>query len=258
MNWKSLIVVALLAAVFGSCTRRKSDTAYGRGGQTVWIEVPGGRLKGEAYSSAHITTHPMLVVVIHGDLPDPTPSYQNAFAQLVTQGSEAPALPEAVRARLADWQPIPDLVAVGLLRPGYTDNAGDRSDGDMGNAAADNFTPEVIDAITIAVEHLKQRFNARRVILVGHSGGASIAADVLVDIRIQRTRRCWSPAAATPRAHESECDKRAAVRFGEGQREVCNHSTSCRTFALTRSFDLSLASVMMSSCLNLQCGMRTL
>ena len=77
----------------------------------------------------------MLLVVLHGDLPDPTPSYQYAFAQLVTQGVNGPALPEPVRGRLADWKPLQDVVAVGLLRPGYTDNAGDRSDGDMGNAA---------------------------------------------------------------------------------------------------------------------------
>jgi pimeloyl-ACP methyl ester carboxylesterase len=84
-----------------------------------------------------------------------------------------------VRARLADWQPLQDIVAVGILRPGYTDSAGDRSDGNMGNAALDNFTPEVVDAISIAVDELKKRFAARRVVLVGHSGGAAIAANIL-------------------------------------------------------------------------------
>jgi pimeloyl-ACP methyl ester carboxylesterase len=126
-----------------------------------------------------VSAHPVLIVVLHGDLPDPTPSYQYAFAQLIAQGVNAPGLPEPVRARLEDWKPLWDIVAVGILRPGYTDNAGDRSDGDIGNAALDNFTPEVVDATSVAVDQLKKRFGAHRVVLVGHSGGAAIAADIL-------------------------------------------------------------------------------
>jgi pimeloyl-ACP methyl ester carboxylesterase len=49
----------------------------------------------------------------------------------------------------------------------------------MGNAALDNFTPEVVDAIAVAVDDLRRRFGARRVVLVGHSGGAAIVADIL-------------------------------------------------------------------------------
>lgn len=176
----SLIVLA--CCVVGSCAREappKSDTAYGRGGEHLWLPVPGGRLKAEAYSSAQVSAHPVLVVVLHGDLFDPTPSYQYAFAQLVAQGSDAAALPANIRTRLASWRPIRDVVAVGVLRPGYTDNSGDRSDGVRGNAADDNYTPEVVDATAAAIEDLKQRFKPRRVVLVGHSGGAAIEADLL-------------------------------------------------------------------------------
>jgi predicted esterase len=182
---KNILVAALFALLgcaLGSCARQaapKPDAADGRGGQFLWLVVPAGRLKTEAFASSQVSAHPVLLVVLHGDLPDPTPSYQYAFAQLVTQGVNAPALPEAVRGRLADWRPLPDIVAVGLLRPGYTDNSGDRSDGDMGNAALDNFTPEVVDAISLAVDDLRKRFGARRVVLVGHSGGAAIVADIL-------------------------------------------------------------------------------
>jgi pimeloyl-ACP methyl ester carboxylesterase len=136
-------------------------------------------LKAEAFSSLQLSDHPSLLVVLHGDLFDPTPSYQYAFAQLVTQGANAPALPENTRAGMANWEPIGDVVAVGILRPGYTDNSGDRSDGDMGNAALDNFTPEVVDALADAVNQLKEKFGARYVVLVGHSGGAVIAANIL-------------------------------------------------------------------------------
>jgi len=175
-------LVVLICCFAGSCTREaapKADTAYGRGGDHLWLPVPGGRLKAEAYSSAQVSAHPVLLVVLHGDLFDPTPSYQYAFAQLVTQGTNAPVLPASIHAMLANWKPIPDTVAVGILRPGYTDNSGDRSDGVRGNAADDNYTPEVVDAVASAIEDLKQRFKPRRVVLVGHSGGAAIEANLL-------------------------------------------------------------------------------
>jgi pimeloyl-ACP methyl ester carboxylesterase len=117
--------------------------------------------------------------VLHGDLFNPTPSYQYAFAQALTEGFDAPAMPDTVRARLNTQPNVNDVVAAGLLRPGYTDNAGDRSDGDRGAARGDNYTAEVVDAVATAVRALKQRFMARRAVLVGHSGGSTIAALVL-------------------------------------------------------------------------------
>jgi len=88
-------------------------------------------------------------------------------------------MPDRVRARLGTHPDVYDVVAAGLLRPGYTDNAGDRSDGERGEARGDNFTAEVTDAVAMAVRTLKERYKARRVVLVGHSGGATIAAIVL-------------------------------------------------------------------------------
>src|SRR5690349_12061074 len=92
-------LIALVCCLAGSCAREapaKPDAAFGRGGERLWLPVTGGRLKAEAYSSAQLSAHPVLVVVLHGDLFDPTPSYQYAFAQLVTQGANAPALPPAI------------------------------------------------------------------------------------------------------------------------------------------------------------------
>jgi pimeloyl-ACP methyl ester carboxylesterase len=119
------------------------------------------------------------VIVLHGDLFNPTPSYQYGFAQALTQGFDAPAMPERVRARLGALTRVDDVVAAGLLRPGYTDNAGDRSDGDRGDARGDNYTTAVTNDVASAVRTLKERFMARRVVLAGHSGGATIAALVL-------------------------------------------------------------------------------
>jgi predicted esterase len=56
---------------------------------------------------------------------------------------------------------------------------GDRSSGDLGWAVADNHTPEVVDAVASAARVLAMDHDARAIVLVGHSGGAAIAADLL-------------------------------------------------------------------------------
>ena len=176
------ITALLCLVVLSACSREPApepDTIYGRGGETLWIDVADGRLKSEVYATTSRSEHPLLVVVLHGDVYNPTPSYQYAFAQALTRGFDAPALPSHVRARFTNAPRTEDVVAVGLLRPGYTDNAGDRSAGERGRARGDNFTPTVVDAIADAVERLDQTFAARGVVLVGHSGGATIAANVL-------------------------------------------------------------------------------
>jgi pimeloyl-ACP methyl ester carboxylesterase len=144
-----------------------------------WVDVTGGRLKAQVYSTTPLSARPTLVIVLHGDIFDPTPSYQYAFAQALTQGFDAPAMPDRVRARLGTHPNVKNVVAAGLLRPGYTDNAGDQSDGHRGDARGDNYTAEVVDAVATAARALTRRFMARRVVLVGHSGGATITAIVL-------------------------------------------------------------------------------
>lgn len=111
---------------------------------------------------------PILVAVLHGDLPDP--DYHYVFARSLTQA------PSDTDTGAAVDEPI---VAAGILRPGYRDPSGDRSSGTMGRATADNYTPEVIDSIAVAARLLEADFDARAVVLVGHSGGAAIVADVL-------------------------------------------------------------------------------
>ncbi|HEY4215185.1 MAG TPA: prolyl oligopeptidase family serine peptidase [Steroidobacteraceae bacterium] len=174
--------VAILCTVICSCTRAPvpaTDITSGRNGERLWVEVPGGRLRAQAYRSQGLSEHPTLIVVLHGDLFDPAPSYQYAFAQAVAQGADAPVLPEAVRTRLEGIAPQKDVIAVGILRPGYVDGSGDRSDGDRGTATLDNYTPEAVDAISSAIGRLKAQYSAARVILVGRSGGAAISADIL-------------------------------------------------------------------------------
>lgn len=100
-----------------------------------------------------------LIVVLHGDAPFAKPSYQYDFARAAAAA-------------------VPGSVAVGLLRPGYEDPAGKRSPGVRGTTTGDNYTPDRIGAVVASIRQLQRRYRSARTILVGHSGGAAIAADL--------------------------------------------------------------------------------
>ena len=117
-------------------------------------------LKLQTYKSERLTDSPVLMVALHGDAAFNNPSYQYRFAQLVSERAE-------------------DIVAVGLLRPGYTDADGRTSDGERGLTVGDNYDEERVASIASALESLSTRYNARKVILAGHSGGAAITAKLL-------------------------------------------------------------------------------
>src|SRR5262245_4587125 len=68
----------------------------------TWIQGGEYRLKIRIFKSDSIKNKPILVVVIHGDSPSGPPDYQNVFAAKVAASNK-------------------NVVAVGLLRPGYTD-----------------------------------------------------------------------------------------------------------------------------------------
>jgi pimeloyl-ACP methyl ester carboxylesterase len=129
-------------------------------GQDVWIAVPGGRLKTRVYKSARLSEHPVLVVLVHGDIPDPRGQGLYGLAYDLAHVTD-------------------DVVAAGVLRPGYRDPMGDVSSGTMGYAIGDNYTAEVVDDIDAAIQQLKAQYHARAVVLIGHSGGGALSADLI-------------------------------------------------------------------------------
>jgi predicted esterase len=128
-------------------------------GATLWVTTT-QRIKSKIYESARLSEHPILVVVVHADSPDGSPStYQYRFAE------KAAAV-------------MPDTVVAAVLRPGYRDDE-DNSEGQPGYDAGDNWTPEVVNAVAAVLAELKEKYHPRRAILVGHSGGAAIVGNLL-------------------------------------------------------------------------------
>jgi pimeloyl-ACP methyl ester carboxylesterase len=71
-----------------------------------------------------------------------------------------------------------DTVFVGMIRPGYADSKQNASTGDrMGGG--DNYTAHNVDAVANALRILKTKYGARRLVVVGYSGGAATAGVIL-------------------------------------------------------------------------------
>ncbi|MDO7849313.1 alpha/beta hydrolase [Hymenobacter sp. M29] len=164
-NHRSLLTASasLLASLaLTSCQPQTDQTraASEASGPGQWLGATGHQLWAQVYPSAKRSAHPTLLLVLHGDAPFNKPEYQYTVARQAAQANA-------------------DVVAVALLRPGYTDPAGHQSDGERGETTGDNYTPAVIDAIAAALDTLRARYHAGRVVVAGHSGGAAITADLL-------------------------------------------------------------------------------
>jgi pimeloyl-ACP methyl ester carboxylesterase len=209
-------VIGLICCVaaFTACQRSKNQgtenvSSQSKGsppGETLWVNASGLRLKAKIYQSTKLSSHPVLIVVLHGDLLGvkavPPVTYHYVFAHEATVKME-------------------DLVVAALLRPGYRDDTGEQSQGDHGLTTGDNYTPEVVDAVAQTIDQLKARFHPAHTVLAGHSGGAAITGDLLgrwpsaVDGALMVSCPCdlvaW-------RKHISKC--RATIRSGHYRSKV--------------------------------------
>jgi pimeloyl-ACP methyl ester carboxylesterase len=152
-----LLIGYQLIAVRGTFVR--SRPASTTGGTPVLIGAPNHRIEGRFYLTNTPSPNAPLVIVLHGDAPYIKPGYQYFFAS-----------------QLADA--LPGTRVVALLRPGYSDPYGGKSDGDRGFAVGENYTRGVIDELAAATEQLKSKWGVSRIILIGHSGGATLSADI--------------------------------------------------------------------------------
>ncbi|HEX4165314.1 MAG TPA: alpha/beta hydrolase [Bryobacteraceae bacterium] len=155
------------------------------------LGAEGQRTRAEIFASPDAKSHPVLVIVLHGDAPFNKPSYQYAFAASAAKERTGRELRRHTRKELAPAgavgtvcctrvpQNVTGIVAAALLRPGYTDGRGGHSDGVRGNTTGDNYTPQVLAQLTAAIRQLQAELQPSKTVLVGHSGGSAIAADLL-------------------------------------------------------------------------------
>jgi len=149
MRLRSIVAVLLLVAAAAQINRAEKE----------WLGTKGQRVRANIFRSAdaNAKTRPVLVIILHGDL---DAAYHYALAATAAKQ-------------------VHGIVAAASVRPGYTDNAGDTSDGRMGNTTGDNYTPEVLNQLDAAIHQLIAELHPSAVILMGHSGGAAISADLL-------------------------------------------------------------------------------
>lgn len=151
------------------------------GGRAISRGAPGHKIAGRLYLEGAAIAGAPLIVVLHGDAPFRKPSYHYVFASTLSER-------------------LPGVPVVALLRPGFADPFGGRSDGHRGSASGDDYTKAVTVDVAGAVASLRQEFVASSVVLVGHSGGAAISANVaaaspaLIDSLILVSCPCDVPA----------------------------------------------------------------
>jgi pimeloyl-ACP methyl ester carboxylesterase len=114
-------------------------------------------LAGQAFGPDGVRDVRTLVLVLHGDGDGVVPA-------------------EFTEATHAIAEAIPGARAVALLRPGYSDHAGNHSPGHRGGMGGDAYTPDRIGAVADAIAGWRARYPRARTVLVGQSGGAAMAA----------------------------------------------------------------------------------
>ncbi len=153
----ALLVATGLALLIVAPSCAGGPTPIDTAGTARWVTVGEQRIKTRVHASRDVGEGSTLVVVLGGD-----------------GGGRAPY---AFSRRAA--AAIDNVVVAAVVRPGYTDEVGDRSDGERGLRVGDNYTVEVVDVIAEVISDLKASFGASRVVVVGHSGGAAITAALL-------------------------------------------------------------------------------
>jgi poly(3-hydroxybutyrate) depolymerase len=153
----SALIAYQLIAVRG--TFAPSRPVSEAGGAPILVDANGHRMAGRAYTTGAPSSSAPLVIVLHGDAPFVNPGYQYAFASHLANA-------------------VPGTRVVAVLRPGYADPYGAKSDGNRGFAIGENYTLDDIGRLASAIQSLKAQWQSPSVIIVGHSGGAVLAADI--------------------------------------------------------------------------------
>ena len=102
-----------VSIIFSKCHSNNTGNICSVKDSLQWVTTSTGCLHIYTYKSDKILSNPNLVVVIHGDAPFNKPGYQYLMAKKIAERNS-------------------NSIAIGLLRPGYTDPDGNTSDGKKG------------------------------------------------------------------------------------------------------------------------------
>lgn len=100
-----------------------------------------------------------LFVLVHGDGKGGTAIDIKPFAQTLAAAA-------------------PGSAVVRVLRPGFSDGAGNQSPGVQGDGIGDNYTSDRIALVADTVAALRSRYRRARVVAIGEGGGAAIVANL--------------------------------------------------------------------------------
>ncbi len=163
----------------------------------------GACANGLAYEAFGPPSAPILAVFVHGDVSAGGPAdYMYSYAKSFAASRR-------------------NVVAVALLRPGYYDRAGKRSSGSDGGRR-DTFDSGSNRAIAGALRELKAKFGARKVIALGHSGGAGAIGVIagnhagLLDGIVLASCPCDVPAWAASRGNSRARSSQSPVDYISG------------------------------------------
>jgi len=168
-------------------------------------------------TSGTAKANPILIIFIHGD---------------GSRGGPSDYMFKYARSFGAD-----NVVSVGMIRPGYFDSYSNYS---SGNSYRDNdiYRVDVIESVTAAVTTLKSHYNPKKVILVGHSGGAAISSIILgrtpglVDTAVLAACPC-----DVPRWREMRRGYNTWTRSLSPQNFAKSVASDARVIALTGGYD---------------------
>ena len=156
----AIIICLIFCGLFACNDGKKTAVGNNVAANADWVKTVHDSLHIKTYKSAGITQNPNLVIVIHGDAPFNNPGYQYILAKLIADKN-------------------PNTIAIGLLRPGYTDTENIKSPGEKGLTTGDNYTAAIVDDIACAIKNLKALYHPANTVIAGHSGGSAITADII-------------------------------------------------------------------------------
>lgn len=155
---KSLILILIFASIncYADACGDKEDHTFFVTGKDQCLVI-------RAYGSYKPKT---MVVWLHGDVTSGGPAnYHFSIAKKTISKLETN-----------------DVLSIAMIRPGYSDGEGRESSAGFfqkPRRKGDDYQKWVIFEIADAIENLKRHFRPDKVILIGHSGGAAIAANIL-------------------------------------------------------------------------------